>query len=124
MSPLAPIEGMAVAGKTYAELDKKLRDRFDAFVLCVGEITNATAESIKKLFSRLQMGVSLNPSELRNAMEGPLVYWVDAIRQVARVSLPEKFLRIEANGKTTLPMRVRWLHIRAQVTSRRLILKK
>lgn len=77
--PLSPIDGMAVAGKTYSELNKKLRDRFDAFVLCIGEITDASPESIRKLFSRLQMGVSLNPSELRNAMEGPLVYWVDAI---------------------------------------------
>jgi Protein of unknown function DUF262 len=95
--PLGPIEGMAVAGKTYSELDKKLRDRFDAFVLCVGEITDASAESIKKLFSRLQMGVSLNPSELRNAMEGPLVYWVDAMARSHEFFLTAKIS--EERGK-------------------------
>lgn len=76
---LPQIDGFSVAGKTYLQLDKTLRDRFDNFELCIGEITNASQGSIKNLFARLQMGIPLNPAELRNAMDGPMVHWIDAI---------------------------------------------
>jgi hypothetical protein len=76
---LEPIEGYEVAEKTYSQLDKHLRDRFDNFPLSIGEITGGNQANIKGLFARLQMGMPLNPAELRNAMDGPMVHWIDAI---------------------------------------------
>lgn len=70
--PIAKINGHDVTGLRYAGLPKVLRDRFDAFTLSIGEITQATSDEITNLFGRLQMGVSLNPAELRNSMLKPL----------------------------------------------------
>jgi len=76
--PLPPIEGEAIQGKTFPELSPKLKDRFEKFELSIGEITASRPEEIRNLFARLQMGVSLNPAELRNAMDGPLRYSIDS----------------------------------------------
>ncbi|SDD08371.1 Protein of unknown function DUF262 [Bradyrhizobium brasilense] len=77
--PLAPIDGHPVAGHTYNTLHKTLRKRFDEFQVCVAEIEKSTMDEITTLFSRLQMGVSLNPAELRNAMLGPMRHVIDTI---------------------------------------------
>lgn len=76
--PLPPIEGDAIQGKSFNQLSKKLRDRFENFSVSIGEITASHPEEIRNLFARLQMGVSLNPAELRNAMDGPLRYSIDS----------------------------------------------
>lgn len=75
---LPPIDGEDVQGKCFGDLSQKLRDRFVAFKVSVGEITSSRPEEIRNLFARLQMGVSLNPAELRNAMDGPLRYSIDS----------------------------------------------
>jgi hypothetical protein len=75
---LPPINGEEIQGKLFAQLSKKLRDRFDNFEVSIGEITTSKADEIRNLFARLQMGVSLNPAELRNAMDGPLRYSIDS----------------------------------------------
>jgi hypothetical protein len=75
---LPPIDGDEIQGKKFGELSQKLRDRFVAFKVSVGEITASRPEEIRNLFARLQMGVSLNPAELRNAMDGPLRYSIDS----------------------------------------------
>lgn len=75
---LPPISGENIQGKFYAQLSKKLRDRFDQFEVSIGEITTSRVDEIRNLFARLQMGVSLNPAELRNAMDGPLRYSIDS----------------------------------------------
>lgn len=73
MSPaLAPINGQVVANKVFVGLDKSLRDRFLAFEVGVGEILEASNDEITVLFARLQMGMPLNPAELRNADLGPM----------------------------------------------------
>lgn len=77
--PLPPIDGHAVAGRRYAQLHSSLRTRFDNFVVSIAEIQAATQDEITNLFSRLQMGVSLNPAELRNALGGPMRHVIDAI---------------------------------------------
>jgi hypothetical protein len=77
--PLPSIEGHSVAGLKYAALHKSLRDRFDAFEVSVAEISSASPDEIASLFSRLQMGVSLNPAELRNAMLTPLRHVIDGL---------------------------------------------
>lgn len=68
-----------IHGKRFSELHKSLRDKFDEFDVSVAEITGATNDEITNLFSRLQMGVALNPAELRNAMLGPMRHMIDAI---------------------------------------------
>lgn len=77
--PLPPIDGHAVAGHAYATIHKSLRDRFDNFDVSVAEIQTSTQDEITNLFSRLQMGVSLNPAELRNALMGPMRHVIDTV---------------------------------------------
>lgn len=79
--PLPPIDGHNVQGLTYAQLDPALRKRFDEFKVVVSEILQSTPDEISSLFSRLQMGVSLNPAELRNAMGGPLQHTITVIAE-------------------------------------------
>lgn len=76
---LPPIDAHDIKGKTFAELHKSLRDRFEAFEVSVAEITNATNDEITNLFARLQMGLALNPAELRNAMLGPMRHMIDSV---------------------------------------------
>ncbi|UCI07323.1 DUF262 domain-containing protein [Mesorhizobium sp. B1-1-8] len=76
---LPPIDGHPVAGRRYADLHINLRTRFDNFVVSIADIESATQDEITNLFSRLQMGVSLNPAELRNALGGPMRHVIDAI---------------------------------------------
>jgi hypothetical protein len=77
--PLPSIEGLPVQGKAFAHLDKRLRDRFEHFDVSVAEITSASNDEITNLFARLQMGVSLNPAELRNAILGPVRHVIDSM---------------------------------------------
>jgi hypothetical protein len=76
--PLPPIEDEDIQNKKFSQLSQKLRDRFDEFKVSIGEITASRTDEIRNLFARLQMGVSLNPAELRNAMDGPLRYSIDS----------------------------------------------
>jgi hypothetical protein len=79
LEPLQPIDGHPVAGLKFGNLHKTLQERFESFEVSVAEITNSTPDEITNLFSRLQMGVSLNPAELRNALGGPMRHVIDAI---------------------------------------------
>lgn len=79
--PLPQIEGHNVHDLHFSELHKSLRDRFDAFEVAVAEIIEATPDEISSLFSRLQMGVSLNPAELRNAIGGPLQHVINVMAE-------------------------------------------
>jgi hypothetical protein len=76
--PLRPIGHEKIEGRKFSELSKTLRDRFEDFTVSIGEITVSRPDEIRNLFARLQMGVSLNPAELRNAMDGPLRYSIDS----------------------------------------------
>lgn len=76
---LRPIDGEPVAGLRFSELSKTLRDRFDAFPVSVAEIVQGTPDEVTNLFARLQMGVALNPAELRNAMLGPMRHIIDGV---------------------------------------------
>ncbi len=75
---LPSIEGEEIVGKRFSQLSPALRERFEGFKISIGEITTSKVDEIRNLFARLQMGVSLNPAELRNAMEGPLRYSIDS----------------------------------------------
>lgn len=76
--PLPPIEEEEIHGKRFNQLSPKLKSRFEKFKVSIGEITASKTGEIRNLFARLQMGVSLNPAELRNAMDGPLRYSIDS----------------------------------------------
>src|SRR6266481_2207072 len=76
---LQSIDGYPVAGLTFDDLNSDLRERFGKFVVSVAEIVKGSNDEITNLFSRLQMGVSLNPAELRNAILGPMRHVIDTI---------------------------------------------
>lgn len=114
---IAPVDGHDVNGATYQTLPKLLRDRFDEFVLSIAEIEPTDHDSVRRLFLRLQMGVNLNPAELRNAMPGALRHMVDLIANTSSFFLtsgiPDKrykrqdylahvFTLLAAGGATTL----------------------
>lgn len=81
IEPLPQIDGHNVHGLKFSQLHKDLRDRFESFEAVVSEITQSTQDEISSLFSRLQMGVSLNPAELRNAIGGPLQHTINVIAE-------------------------------------------
>lgn len=70
--PLSPVDGHPIASLRYEQLHQDLKTRFDQFAVSVAEIVSGTNDDIAALFARLQMGVPLNPAELRNAMLNPL----------------------------------------------------
>lgn len=76
---LGLIDGHRVAGLEFNQLHVDLKARFKHFKVSVAEITEATNDEITNLFSRLQMGVSLNPAELRNAMLAPMPRVIDVM---------------------------------------------
>jgi hypothetical protein len=76
---LSEIDGHPVAGLRFDGLHTDLRKKFNKFDISVAEIVSATRDEITNLFSRLQMGVSLNPAELRNAILSPMRHVIDAI---------------------------------------------
>lgn len=69
---LSPINGHEISERTFSTLDQTLRDQFMEFNVGIGEITESTNDEITVLFARLQMGMPLNPAELRNADLGPM----------------------------------------------------
>lgn len=77
---LPHIEGHDVNGKSFSQLPKPLRDRFTSFEVSVARITAGEVDEITQLFARLQMGVQLNPAELRNALlQSPVRHVVDTL---------------------------------------------
>lgn len=77
--PLPAIGGHPIHGLKFSQLHKSLRDLFDAFQVSVAEITFTDNDEITNLFARLQLGVALNPAELRNAMLAPARHIIDSI---------------------------------------------
>lgn len=77
--PLPAIGAHSIHGLKFSQLHKDLRDHFDAFQISVAEITSADNDEITNLFARLQLGVALNPAELRNAMLTPARHIIDSI---------------------------------------------
>lgn len=73
------IDQTSVLGLKYGTLPRPLKDRFDQFAVNIAEIVEGTSDEITNLFSRLQMGVSLNPAELRNAVLGAMRHVVDLV---------------------------------------------
>lgn len=77
--PLPAVSNHPIHGLKFSQLHKSLRDQFEAFQISVAEITSANNDEITNLFARLQLGVALNPAELRNAMLAPARHIIDSI---------------------------------------------
>jgi hypothetical protein len=69
---LPTVNGITIADKTFAQLSRGLKQRLLDFEIGVGEIVESTNDEIAVLFARLQMGMPLNPAELRNSELGPM----------------------------------------------------
>lgn len=64
--------------KKYSELSKNLQTSLNKFKIAIAVVKNAREPEISRLFSRMQMGVRLNPAELRNAVQSGLRHAIDA----------------------------------------------
>jgi Protein of unknown function DUF262 len=74
---LDPIGKTEVSGVAYAKLPASMRKRIDQFRIVVAFVQSAREPEISRLFSRMQMGVRLNPAELRNAVQTPVRHAID-----------------------------------------------
>lgn len=77
-SDLEQIGDYELAGKKYGDLPKALKTKLLNFKMVVAFVKGAGEPEISRLFSRMQMGVRLNPAELRNAVQTPLRHAIDA----------------------------------------------
>lgn len=59
-----------LSGLKFSDLSSDVQDKLALFELTLVEVENASDLEIRELFLRLQEGVSLNPTEKRNAMPG------------------------------------------------------
>jgi hypothetical protein len=74
--PLDPADGHPIQNKRLEGLHVNLKKRFDDFKISVAEIVESTNDEVTNLFARLQMGVPLNPAELRHASLGPMRHMI------------------------------------------------
>lgn len=73
------VDGHNLSGLGYQDLTARLRKRFDKYPVTVSVIVQATSDELRVLFARLQMGMSLTPAELRNAIPCALAPVVNTI---------------------------------------------
>jgi hypothetical protein len=62
------VNGENLSGLKFSELQVKYRQRFGRYKITVALLNSASHDELRSLFARLQMGVVLNPPELRNAI--------------------------------------------------------
>jgi hypothetical protein len=74
---MEPINQRNVSEQSYSQLPAPMRKRIDNFRIVVAFVQSAREPEISRLFSRMQMGVRLNPPELRNAVQSPLRHAID-----------------------------------------------
>ena len=67
-----------LASKQYEELPNKFQKKFSDFEVVVGYISDARLPEISEVFARMQMGIRLNPAEIRNAIQTGLRHAIDA----------------------------------------------
>lgn len=73
------LDGVEYRGLCYSALPKTQRDKFGNYKLSVSIVEDATSSEIRTLFARLQMGVNLNPVELRHALASNLGFLVQSV---------------------------------------------
>ncbi len=79
---LDKVENVDIAGKEYYDLPRKIRNRITSFKCIIAFIKDAREPEVSRLFSRMQMGVRLNPPELRNAIQTGLRHAIDGIARL------------------------------------------
>lgn len=73
------INSLEISGCLFSQLDATLKAKLKKFKVVIAYVKNAKEPEISILFSRMQMGVRLNPPELRNAIQTPLRHTIDAL---------------------------------------------
>ncbi|MFC4732604.1 DUF262 domain-containing protein [Salipiger abyssi] len=68
-----------IASKAYEDLPKNFKDKLKNFETVIAYIENAQQPEISIVFSRMQMGVRLNPAEIRNAIQSGYRQAVDTV---------------------------------------------
>jgi hypothetical protein len=76
---LEPIGPTKVSGMGFRDLPARMKRQLENFRIVVAYVKSAREPEISRLFSRMQMGVRLNPAELRNAVQTPLRHAIDGI---------------------------------------------
>lgn len=78
LSDMEKIGDESLAGKLFQQLSDKHKSNLKNFKVVVAYIKDAREPEISKLFSRMQMGVRLNPAELRNAVQTGMRHAIDS----------------------------------------------
>jgi len=74
---LEKVGKIEIAHNKYEDLPKAFQNRIKRFKVIIAVVKNARVPEISRLFSRMQMGVRLNPAELRNAVQMGLRHAID-----------------------------------------------
>jgi len=65
----------------FRDLNIDLQNKFLNTILTITTLQNVTTEKVREIFSRLQMGVSLNQAELRKAIASNIGFFVQSVIQ-------------------------------------------
>ena len=72
------INGIRIANKSFDDLTNRMKNKLRNFEIVIAYIVDAHQPAISEVFSRMQMGIRLNPAELRNAIQTGLRHAIDS----------------------------------------------
>lgn len=72
------VNGVRIANKRIDDLPKSMQAKLHEFEVVIAYIEDAHQPAVSEIFSRMQMGVRLNPPELRNAIQTGLRHAIDS----------------------------------------------
>jgi len=81
-SDMEKVGQTSISGLEFDDLPRRLRDKIKNFKVIIAFVKNAREPEISILFSRMQMGVRLNPAELRNAIQTGLRHAIDGLARL------------------------------------------
>jgi len=98
MDPVTLEDGnlYAIAGLQYSQLDEDLVVELESYSFTVVMLEHFSKDEAEEMFTRLQLGVSLNPAEKRRAIPGNMRYVVrdlakhDIFGKTGFISIPKK----------------------------------
>ena len=76
------INGTHIANSLFDDLSSRMKAALRNFEIVIGYIEGAQQPAISEVFSRMQMGIRLNPPELRNAVQSGLRHGIDSIARL------------------------------------------
>ena len=76
------INGTHIANSLFDDLSNRMKTALRRFEIIIGYIEDAQQPAISEVFSRMQMGIRLNPPELRNAVQSGLRHGIDSIARL------------------------------------------